>query len=207
MLLEAIGFRGTYTAPGPFEGDQTYVDNAGLSAALALRLLQAGSPAVFFNAGNETYDSHSGENVYAPDLYTHHARILAGLHFALANTFDEDGAPLLDRTLVVSTSEFGRTSYGSDTGWNEAGGSDHDGTTADTRNQAHVVFGAGIPAGRVLGATDDDNLPESGAPISTQALLATIASAVGVDQTLIDERWPPGSPFYPEGAPLLDLWA
>lgn len=207
MLLEAVGFRGAYTAPSIFGDLQEYVDNAGLSAALSLRLLQAGSPAVFLNAGNETYDSHSGENLYAPDLYTHHARILAGLHFALSRMVDQDGAPLLGRTLVVSTSEFSRTAYGSSTGWNEGGGSDHDGTLVDTRNQAHVLFGAGIPGGRVLGATDDDNVPESGAPISTQALLATICTALGVEQALIDELWPPGTPFYPEGAPLLDLWA
>jgi hypothetical protein len=207
MLLEAVGFRGNYVAPSSAGVNQPFFDGSGLSAALALRLLQAGSPAVFFNAGNETYDSHSAEDLYAPDLYTHHARIMAGIHFALSHMVDADGEPLLAGTLVVSTSEFGRTAYDSPTGWNDGGGSDHDGTFVDTRNQAHLVFGAGVPAGRVLGPTDDDNVPESGMPISTQALLATICSALGLERSLIDALWPPGTPFYPEGAPLLDLWA
>lgn len=207
MLLEAVGFRGTYLAPSSGGGSRTFVDGAGLSAALALRLLQNGSPAVMFNAGNDTYDSHSFELAYAPDLYSHHARLLAGIHFALSTMVDDGGAPLLDSTLVVTTSEFGRTSYDSSSGYNEAQGSDHDGMLAETRNQAHVVFGAGIPGGRVLGPTDDDNVPVDGPPISTQALLATVCSALGLPPAVTDPLWPPGTPFFPEGAPLLDLWA
>ena len=188
MLLEAVG-----NAPGaPRDGDARNV-------ALALRLLQLGAPAVSVSVGG--FDTHDHEVQKAPRLYTRFARFLAGIHFALARMPDPQGGTMLDHTLVVTTSEFGRN--GTDGGFNAAEGTDH-GNGPGWRYQAHVVFGAGIAAKR-LHATDDDNVPV-GPPCSTQRLLATIAAALGAPADEIEKLWP-RSPLFPEGGPLWDLWA
>jgi hypothetical protein len=193
MLLEAVGSGVTASNVG---------DLVAVRVALGLRLLQRGSPAVVCGVGG--FDLHSDEDAEAPALYTRFGRYLAGVHFALARIPDETGAPLLDSTLVVTASEFGR-SPGLATGYNDANGTDH-GDGASWRYQAHVVFGAGITP-KVLAATDDENLPLDGGGHSTHALFATLCAATGVPQSEIDALWPPGTPLYPEGAPLWELWA
>jgi hypothetical protein len=186
MLIEAVGDPGR-------DGDARNV-------AMAIRLLQLGSPAASVSIGG--FDTHDHEVQRAPTLYTRFARFVAGAHFALSNMPDPAGGSLLDHTLVVTTSEFGRNSYPG--GFNAGQGTDHGGD-AGWRYQAHVVFGAGIVPKR-LNDTNDDNVPQ-GKPASTHALLATIAASLGVPQDAIDSAWPPGTGLYPEGAPLWDLWA
>jgi len=199
MLLEAVG---AFVAP-----DQTVLqsDPAGgfaIRAAMGLRLLQMGSPAVCVDVGG--FDTHSDEDIAAPDLYTRFARYLAGFHFALARMPDANDQPLLDSTIVVTMSEFGRSPGGAD-GFNDGNGTDHGGD-ASWRNQAHVIFGAKIPP-KVLAATDDDNVPKDGKVVSTHALFATLCAGLGVQQPDIDALWPPGSELFPEASPLYDLWA
>ncbi len=192
MLLEAIG-----DAPG----SERPIDFDARSTALGLRLLQMGAPGVCVNVG--AFDTHDSEVQVAPALYTRFGRFLAGIHFALSRIPEPGGGGMmLDHTLVVTTSEFGRSSP--ELGFNAGQGTDH-GSDSSWRYQAHVVFGAGVRPHR-LADTTDWNEPAS-KPASTQALLATIAAAVGVPQDAIDERWTPRAALYPEGAPLWDLWA
>jgi hypothetical protein len=193
MLLEAVGSG---------VGDTAVGDLTAVGIALGLRLLQRGAPAIVCGVGG--FDLHSDEEAEAPTLYTRFARYLAGIHFALGRIPDETGMPLLDSTLVVTTSEFGR-SPGTMAGFNDARGTDH-GDGASWRYQAHVLFGAGLTP-RVLAPVTDENLPTDGVGHSTHALLATICAAVGVPQAEIDALWPPGTALYPEGAPLLELWS
>jgi uncharacterized protein (DUF1501 family) len=191
MLMEAVA------GPSP----QGFTDGDSKSIALALRLLQLGSPAVSVRPA-DTFDLHDDEESGAPIVYSRFARYMAGIHFALANVPDPDGSgSLLDSTLVVTTSEFGRNAHPG--GFNEGHGSDH-GQSAGWRNQAHVVFGAGVRP-KVLNPTDDANEATERAA-STHSLLATIACAVGVDQSFVDAQWPPGAALYPEGRPIWELW-
>jgi uncharacterized protein (DUF1501 family) len=169
--------------------------------ALALRLLQRGSPVVVVSIGG--FDLHSEEATKAPALYTRFARYLAGIHFFLSRVDDGSGAPLLDSTLVTTTSEFGRSAGSATTGFNDAYGSDH-GDHPGWRNQAHVLFGAGIRP-NLLAATDDDNVPTDAA-LTTQALFTTIGTALGVPGDALEEVWPAGSPLFPEGRALQELW-
>jgi uncharacterized protein (DUF1501 family) len=192
MMVEAVGDAFT---------DGRGKDGGARNVALALRLLQLGSPAVCIAIGG--FDTHDSEVAKAPRLYTRFARFLAGIHYALANTPDPAGGTMLESTLVVTTSEFGRSGV-EPGGFNAGDGTDH-GDGPGWRYQAHVVFGAGITPKR-LHDTDDDNVP-IGAPASTHALLATIAAAVGVPQDAIDPLWPPGTGLYPEAAPLWELWS
>ncbi len=193
MLLEAVGNLVTDDAPGI---------EVGRRVAMALRLLQMGSPAVAVETGSPTFDFHEKEDIGAPPVYTRFARFMAGVHFALANMVDENDVPLLESTLVVTTSECSRSAGGA-TGFNDASGTDH-GATDAWRYQGHVLFGAKLTP-KVISATDDNNTPGDGGR-STHALLATLCEGLGVPPDAINELWPPGSPLFPEGGPLLDLW-
>ncbi len=192
MILEAVG-----NPPGggrALDGDARQV-------AVALRLLQFGAPAACVSIGG--FDTHDLEDERAPRLFSRLARFLAGIHFTLANVPDPRGGMLLDHTLVVTTSEFGRNGFAPD-GFNAGRGSDHGGDPG-WRYQAHVVFGAGVVPKR-LHDTDDQNRPLD-RPASTQRLLATLAAATGIDQGEIDRLWPSGTPLFPESGPLWELWA
>jgi hypothetical protein len=192
MLLEAVG--------NPAEMDLP-LDGEARNVALALRLLQFGAPGVCVSMGG--FDTHDHEDERAPPLFTRFGRFLAGIHFALSHIPDPMGGMMIDSTLVVTTSEFGRNGVEPD-GFNAGLGSDHGGDPG-WRYQAHVVFGAGVVPKR-LHDTDDSNRPLD-RPASTQRLLATIAAATGIDQSEIDRRWPTGTPLYPESGPLWELWA
>lgn len=190
MIIEAVG-----NGPGvPLDGDARQV-------ALALRLLQFGAPAACVSIGG--FDTHDHEDERAPVLFSRLARFLAGIHFTLAHIPDPMGGMMLDSTLVITTSEFGRNGFEPD-GFNAGLGSDHGGDPG-WRYQAHVVFGAGVVPKRVHD-TDDRNRPLD-RPASTQRLLATVAAATGIDQAEVDRLWPPGTALYPESGPLWELWA
>ncbi|MEM6997084.1 MAG: DUF1501 domain-containing protein, partial [Myxococcota bacterium] len=170
------------------------------SLALALRLLQLGSPAVALDL--ESFDWHDNEATEAPLRYPRFARYLAGIHFALSNIPDPlGGGSLLDTTLVVTTSEFGRTRAPG--GFNEGAGTDH-GNGPGWRYQGHVLFGGGIQP-KVIAPTNNEHEPTAEF-ISTHSLLATVACAVGTPLELVEEVWPSGSALYPEGEPLWQLW-
>jgi hypothetical protein len=192
MLLEAVGH--------PNIDAPTSQPDA-ILVAMGLRLLQMGSPAINVSIGG--FDLHSEEDVEAPDNYGRFARYLAGIHFALSNMNDEDG-PMIDSTLVVTTSEFGRSPGDAATGFNDGNGSDH-GDGASWRNQAHVVFGAGITP-RTIAPVNDGNEAVAGEPVSTHCLLATLCTAIGVPAEEVDALWAPGTDLYPEGLPLGELF-
>ena len=198
MLLEAVGAK---LAENELVSSSDPHGGEAVRCAMGLRLLQMGSPAVCVDIGG--FDAHSEEDVTAPGLYTRFARYLAGIHFALSRIPDGDGS-MLDSTLVVTMSEFGRSPGGAN-GFNDGYGSDHGGGAA-WRNQAHVIFGAGITP-KLLAETNDDNEPLSGSAVSTHALFATIGFALGVPQAELDALWPPGSELFPEASPIFDLWS
>jgi hypothetical protein len=189
MLLDAVGNVFDDLGAGDLEG---------CCVALALRLLQAGSPVVSTTFNH--LDTHSEEDVLAPPMYTRIARCLAGIHFALTRMLDDEGVPLIDSTLVVTVSEFDRSPGSAETGFNDGLGSDHGGPF-----QPHLLFGAGIVP-EAFAPTDDVGDPLDGKGHTTQALLATLCAALGIPAAEIDKYWPPGTALYPEGLPLWELW-
>lgn len=77
---------------------------------------------------------------------------------------------LLDETLVVWSSEFGRTPK-----INSSGGRDHWGPANS------VVFaGGGVPGGQIYGATDDSASAPSRDPVSPGQIAATIYTLLGI---------------------------
>jgi uncharacterized protein (DUF1501 family) len=91
-------------------------------------------------------------------------RSFAGLIAAL------DDRGLLDTTLVVAMTEFGRTPR-----INALGGRDH-----HSRAWSVVLAGAGLPGGRVLGATDRTGTDVTELPVSPEDLLRTIGSILKI---------------------------
>jgi hypothetical protein len=109
------------------------------------------------------------------------------------------GKSLLDETLVVASSEFGRTTY-----VNNAGGRDH-------YDQVFTsgLIGGGVKGQRILGKTDEvaGKCLETGWGSNRQPvidnLVATIYSVLGIDWRKKVENTPSGRPYeYVQLAPI-----
>lgn len=182
-------------APGRYERPR--VDDA-LDAALAVRLLQLGSPAVTLELAN--FDLHSGERQNAPPLYAYLGRLWATLSWLLPRLDDPSGeGSLLDRTLVATMSDFGRDG-GGPTGWNAGEGTDH-GTEPACYYLAHAVMGAGVTGGRLIGGVRTDTFDARGGGVSAPPqLLATMLAALGLDPA--DDEY-----GLPQAGPVIEeLW-
>jgi hypothetical protein len=164
--------------------------------ALAVRLLQIGSPAVTIET--PTFDFHSGEAVNGPPLYGYFGRMWAALQWLLSRIPSGSGT-LLDRTLVVTMSDFGRDKAGAN-GYNAGEGSDH-GADYACFYLAHAVMGGGIRKNRHVGPVDNTNYNASGTHYTPTQLLVTILDALGLDPA--NEEW--GLPT--GGNPIAELWA
>jgi len=111
----------------------------------------------------------------------------------------EPGKSMLDETLVVASSEFGRTTY-----VNNAGGRDH----YDQVFTAALV-GGGVKGRRILGASDevagkciDTGWKDKRQPVIDN-LVATIYSTLGMDWRKTVEHTPSGRPYeYVQLAPI-----
>jgi hypothetical protein len=93
---------------------------------------------------------------------------------------------MLDTTLVIAMGEFGRTPK-----VNEAAGRDH-----HSKAWSIALAGAGIPGGRVLGATDKNGVQVTDLPVEPEDLLFTIYTLFGVDPAR-EYQTPIGRPVKP----------
>jgi hypothetical protein len=172
-------------------------DTFAVNLALAVRLLQIGSPAVTLETPN--FDFHSGERLGGPPLYGYLGRAWAALHWLLSRIPSGSGS-LLDRTLVVTMSDFGRDRALA-TGWNAGDGSDH-GADFACFYLAHAVMGGGITPNQLVGAIDTNSYNGSGGSHYTpQQLLVTLLDAIGLDPA--NEEW--GLPT--GGSSIMELWS
>ena len=124
----------------------------------------------------------------------------AALQWLLSRIPSGSGS-LLDRTLVVTMSDFGRDKAGP-TGFNAGDGSDH-GADYACFYLAHAVMGAGIRKNRLVGPVDTNtyNAQQSSVRYTPNQLLVTILDALGLDPA--DEEW--GLPT--GGNPIAELWS
>jgi uncharacterized protein (DUF1501 family) len=157
----------------------------GQGCLLARRLIQAGVKLVTVNWAR-TYQPS------VADLWDTHAKHFPLLRDRLSPAFDvglsallddlaENG--LLDETLVVVMSEFGRTPK-----INANGGRDH-----WPGCNAVILAGAGIQGGAVLGASDNLAMYPATDPVAPEDLAATIYHAMGMprDAHVIDHTGRP----------------
>lgn len=138
-------------------------NNFGMGCLLARRLVQAGVRFVEVNLGG--WDTHQDNFENLTEKLPAFDKGIAALLADLA----EQG--LLEDTLVVQTSEFGRTPK-----INERTGRDH-----YPRAFTTMLAGGGVRGGQVYGATDDKGGAPKDTPVTPQDFNATIAYAMGMN--------------------------
>jgi uncharacterized protein (DUF1501 family) len=178
----------------------------GLGCLLARNLFKADAGTRFVYISDSTgYDHHSyiydhtkPNNIYAA-ANTWDQGMTALLEDLAAAPGKAPGKTMLDETLIVSTSEFGRMPY-----VNNVAGRDH-------YNQTFTSFlaGGGVKGGRILGKTNEDcsKVLDNGWKHSEQPVLdnlvATIYSALGIDWLkTIDDTPSRRAYHYVQSAPI-----
>ena len=137
----------------------------GQQALIARRLVEAGTP--FVKVGRAWWDSH-GEN------FETHLELVTELDHVMSTLLDDlDERGLLEHTLVVTLSEFGRTPR-----INASLGRDHFASAWSAS-----LSGCGIRGGAVYGKSDADGNTVADGEIGAPQLFATIYEALGIDVT------------------------
>jgi hypothetical protein len=147
----------------------------GWSLLMAYRLVEAGVNMIQVNLGNnETWDMHGDIFPRLRDkLFPPTDRALCALIDDLHST------GLLDSTLIVMGSEFGRTPRLSTLADSYVGpGRDHWGAV-----QCIFFAGGGIRGGTVIGSSDRNGAYPAGSPQTPENMAATIYHALGIPST------------------------
>ena len=154
--------------------------NYGNACLLARRLVEVGLP--FVEVALPNWDNHSG--------FKDHKQNLPPLDAALSALItDLKDRGLLDSTLIIVMSEFGR------------GGTGRVGPNAkssEDRGHWHrawslALFGGGVKGGAVVGRTNSIAATVEDRPVSIADFFATVCTLIGVDYT--KEYQEPGRPI------------
>ncbi|MFT5108652.1 MAG: hypothetical protein ACI9UA_004296 [Pseudoalteromonas tetraodonis] len=147
----------------------------GKSLLLARQLVEAGVSLVQVNLGNnETWDNH--EAIF-PNLKNFLFPPMDRAVSALLDDLSESG--LLDDTLVVMASEFGRTPEIFTLKGAKLPGRDHWGAV-----QTALFAGAGVAGGTVVGSSDKHGAHPASSPKKPEDLAATIYNALGLPKSV-----------------------
>jgi len=173
----------------------------GTRCLLARRLIEAGARFVLVAYGYDPeygnmWDNHNAPTQNFPHICEMAKRPshLAGTDRAFASLLtDLKARGLLDETLVVFLTEFGRTPK-----INKDGGRDHWGTAGS------IFFaGAGVKAGQVIGATDKNGAYPTTPAYGPGDVAATVYAALGVDSSMsLTDKQGREIPLLPEGTPI-----
>lgn len=142
-------------------GDTTF----GRGALVAKQLVETGVRFVQVNRGG--FDTHSNN---FPAM-RNHGEVMDPALASLIEDLAETG--MLDKTLVVMLSEFGRTPK-----INQDAGRDHYPTVF-----SGFLAGGGIKGGTVVGSSDEDGMQPKDRPVKVPDLHATFCHALGIDPT------------------------
>jgi len=178
----------------------------GQRCLLARRLVEAGARFVMVDYGYDPEYGNLWDNHNAP--VQNHPKIvdivkypwhLAGVDRALAALLDDlHQRGMLDRTLVVFVTEFGRTPR-----INREGGRDHWGAAGSL-----FFAGGGVLGGQVIGATDRHAANPVTAPWGPADVAASIYHAIGIDpETTLYDRQRRPLPVLPAGRVIAGLFA
>ena len=171
-----------------------FSDEFGQRCLLARRLVQRGVRFVevgfnlnFVNGAG--WDTHNAAQKEQHGLIQ---RLDAGL---AALVLDLERERLLDKTLIVVSTEFGRPAT-----FDAGGGRGHYG-----KSFSCVLAGGGLRTGQAIGTTDDLAMNIVEQPVSVPDLFATIVAALGIDpaKNLMDGERP--VPITDKGTPLAKL--
>jgi uncharacterized protein (DUF1501 family) len=169
---------------------ERYGDNSfGWSLLMARNLVNLGVNLVQVNLGNnETWDTHQAA---FPNLKDY---LLPPMDRALSALIDDlHASGLLDDTLVVMASEFGRTPKISTLPSAKLPGRDHWGAV-----QSILCTGGGVHGGNVIGASDKIGGHPARAPQKPENLAATIYETLGIptNATYTDSTGRPHSIYH-----------
>lgn len=132
-------------------------------ALVARRLIEAGTP--FVKVSRAWWDSH-GEN------FETHLELVTELDHVMSTLIDDlKDRGLLESTLIVTLSEFGRTPR-----INQGLGRDHFASAWSTS-----LTGCGVNGGSVFGKSDADGNTVADGEINASRLFSTIYQAIGID--------------------------
>jgi hypothetical protein len=155
---------------------QPATNDFGRSCLLARRLLERGVRFVQLFSGGAfgspriNWDGHE-------DMMANHGQEAARLDRPVAGLLaDLKSRGLLDETLVILSSEFGRTPFTQSSGESLGKGRDHNQYGFST-----CLAGAGLRAGMAYGSTDDIGLRAVDNPVSWHDFHATILHLLGID--------------------------
>ena len=142
----------------------------GASMLMARRLVEVGVRMVQVNLGRgSTWDQHG-------DLFHSLKKLLPPFDQSLSALLDDlHESGLLESTLVVVASEFGRTPKISKLNVYRLPGRDHWGAA-----QSVLLAGGGVQGGRVIGATDAIGAYPTEAPQTPENFAATIYETLGI---------------------------
>lgn len=135
----------------------------GRAALLAKRLVETGVRFVQVNRGG--FDTHSNN---FPAM-RNHGSIMDPALAALIEDLANDG--MLDKTLVIMLSEFGRTPR-----VNDQAGRDHWAAVFSA-----FLAGGGLRGGQVYGSSDEDGFEPKDNPVPVPNLHATVCHALGIN--------------------------
>ncbi len=199
-MLTRPGVRGAFDLEREPAGvrDRYGRTKIGQRCLLARRLVEAGAPFVMVDYGYDPEYGNLWDNHNAP--VQNHPPIceivklpwhLAGVDRACAALLEDlDARGLLQRTLVLFLTEFGRTPR-----INREGGRDHWGAAGSL-----FFAGGGTRGGQVIGGTDRHAAFPIGASYTPADVAATLYHALGIDPeaTLYDRQSRP-HPVLPQG--------
>lgn len=178
----------------------------GQRCLLARRLVEAGARFVMVDYGYDPeygnlWDNHNAPVQRHPVIMEIIKRSwhLTGVDLALATLLEDLHARgMLQRTLVVLLTEFGRTPQ-----INREGGRDHWGAAGSL-----VFAGAGVRGGQVIGSTDKHAAFPTSAGWTPGDVAASIYHAIGIDQeaTLYDRQHRPHA-VLPQGRVIPGLFS
>jgi hypothetical protein len=172
---------------------------------MSRRLIEAGARFIVLDYGYDAdygnvWDNHNAPSQNHPPIQDMVRRgyHLAGLDKAFAaliNDMEQRG--LLERTLVVFLTEFGRTPK-----INANGGRDHWGGAGSI-----FVTGGGVKRGQVIGATDKSGVAVTTRPYSPADVAATMYTSLGIDHDgmVLDYQGRPRR-ILEHGAPIAELY-
>lgn len=147
-----------------------YGGEFGQRCLLARRLVEAGVRFIEVSH-NLNFLNGTGWDVHNAGILQQHA-LIQELDQALATlVLDLESRRLLDKTLVVVASEFGRPAQ-----FDAGGGRGH-----HSKSFSVAMAGGGLKTGQAIGQTDDLAMTISSRPVSVPDLHATIHAAMGID--------------------------